>query len=63
VVYIDKSTIVYDLYPVGMKVCVWKGKELFEKNLKVGFKSGRTYISVFAYIAKKGCSQLFMVQK
>jgi hypothetical protein len=40
-----------------------RGEELLEKNLRPSFKSGRTSIGVFAYIARRSRSRLWLVRK
>ena len=62
-VFVDECTIEYDPCPAGKKVRVREGEELYEKNLKPSFKSGRTNVSVFACIAKGGRSQLMLIRK
>jgi len=60
-VFIDEATIEYDPSPVGKKVRVQLGEELYKKNLKPNFKSKRTNAGFFACIAKGNRTGLILV--
>ena len=53
--FVDECSIEDDPFPAGKRVRVREGEELFEKNLKPSFKSGRTTVSVL-HVLQKGAA-------